>query len=76
MLTPTPMEMSSVPSGVTFTRIAVSYSHSLAFGSDGRAYAWGSNSSGQLGDGTTTTRNAPVPVDVSGLPAGTTFTQP
>ena len=36
--------------------------HSLAVGADGNAYAWGYNSSGQLGDGTTTSRTTPVMV--------------
>jgi alpha-tubulin suppressor-like RCC1 family protein len=36
--------------------------HSLALGSDGRVWAWGYNDRGQLGDGTTIARLAPVPV--------------
>jgi alpha-tubulin suppressor-like RCC1 family protein len=44
--------------------------HSLALRSDGSVVAWGSNSDGQLGDGTVTNRTTPVPVkDVGG--AGT-----
>jgi hypothetical protein len=39
--------------------------HSLALLNDGTVRAWGSNDSGQLGDGTTTNRSAPVLV--SGL---------
>ncbi len=39
--------------------------HSLAVKSDGTVWAWGSNSNGQLGDGTTTGRSTPV--QVSGL---------
>ncbi|MBI0089106.1 InlB B-repeat-containing protein, partial [Bifidobacterium sp. W8113] len=38
------------------------YGFSLAVGSDGNAYAWGDNSNGQLGDGTTTQQNTPVRV--------------
>jgi alpha-tubulin suppressor-like RCC1 family protein len=34
------------------TSVAAGLYHSLALGSDGRAYAWGSNDSGELGDGT------------------------
>lgn len=37
-------------------------SHSLALKSDGTVWTWGSNSDGQLGDGTDITRNTPVQV--------------
>jgi alpha-tubulin suppressor-like RCC1 family protein len=37
--------------------------------SAGKAYTWGNNSSGQLGDGTTA--DHPNPVEVTGFPAGT-----
>ena len=47
-------------SGVTITGISTSYTHSLAIDSTGRLWAWGLNSSGQLGDGTTTNRSTPV----------------
>jgi hypothetical protein len=36
--------------------------HSLGLTSTGIAYAWGANSTGQLGDGTTTSRSSPVTV--------------
>jgi len=39
--------------------------HSLAIKSDGSVWAWGFNSDGQLGDGTT--RNSSEPVQVIGL---------
>jgi alpha-tubulin suppressor-like RCC1 family protein len=59
------------PSGVTFTAVSAGGNFTVALGSDGAAYAWGSNSYGQLGDGTTTTATAPVAVQA---PAGVTFT--
>jgi alpha-tubulin suppressor-like RCC1 family protein len=40
-------------------------SHAVALKSDGTVWAWGSNSYGQLGDGTT--MNRMIPVQVSGL---------
>ena len=45
--------------------IAVQGSFNMALRADGTVYAWGSNTDGQLGDGTATTRPSPVPV--SGL---------
>lgn len=48
--------------------------HSLALKSDGTVWAWGNNSYGQLGDGTTTNRTTPVQVvglsDVVAIAAG------
>lgn len=49
-------------------QIAAGWYHSLALLSDGRVVAWGYNSCGQLGDGTTV--NRPYPVVVKG-PGGT-----
>ena len=49
-------------------QIASGYSHMLALGADGAMYAWGSNSRGQLGDGTSTQRNYPIRVVTTGTP--------
>ena len=47
--------------------VAAGATHTLALKSDGSVWAWGTNESGQLGDGTTTTRTRPVRVrDASG----------
>jgi alpha-tubulin suppressor-like RCC1 family protein len=51
--------------------------HFLALKADGTVWAWGSNARGQLGDGTTTDRDAPVQVpnltDVVEIAAGEDF---
>ena len=41
----------------------------------GQAYCWGSNSNGQLGDGSTSSTTSPVPVYTGGVLAGKTLTQ-
>ncbi|NIL42561.1 cell wall anchor protein [Salinispora arenicola] len=61
----------SLPSGTLVTAIAGGDGHSLALTSTGSVLAWGDNSDGQLGDGTTTDTTTPVAVD---LPTGTEVT--
>jgi alpha-tubulin suppressor-like RCC1 family protein len=52
------------------TAIAAGGSHSVAIRTDGTAWAWGNNVSGQVGDGTTTQRNVPTAVTaLSGVAA-------
>lgn len=45
------------------TALAAGQDHSLALLSNGTAMAWGSNADGQLGDGSTTSTDAPVTVN-------------
>jgi alpha-tubulin suppressor-like RCC1 family protein len=59
-----------MPQGVIATAVAAGVNHSLALDSTGQVWAWGANDSGQLGDGTTTTRTTPVKVSgLSGIKA-------
>ncbi|WP_229132989.1 RCC1 domain-containing protein [Bifidobacterium mizhiense] len=70
-----------LPADFTYLQVSAGYLHSLAVGSDGNAWAWGDNSSGRLGDGTTTSRYAPVRVKTPDrntypdLPADFTYLQ-
>ena len=57
----TPVQVSGL-TGIKITAIAAGVSHTVALKNNGTVLAWGLNSSGQLGDGSTTDRNTPVPV--------------
>ncbi|MFG2111457.1 Ig-like domain repeat protein [Streptomyces sp. NPDC048718] len=63
----TPVEI-QLPAGTKATKLAGGNGHSMALTSDGRIITWGSNTYGQLGDGTLTNRSTPG-VTVQ-LPAG------
>ena len=70
--TPVAVNMSGALAGKTVTAIAAGTSHSLALTSDGQVFAWGSNTFGELGDGTKTPCSTPVAVNTSGALAGKT----
>jgi alpha-tubulin suppressor-like RCC1 family protein len=70
---PVAVNSSGVLSGKTVVAINNGRFHSLALTSDGRLYAWGRNEEGQLGDGSTTNRNVPVAVNMTGALAGKTI---
>ncbi len=59
----------ALPSGVTPKAIAGSFDVAFAIGSDENLYAWGSGTSGELGNGTSGAFNSTTPVVVS-LPSG------
>jgi alpha-tubulin suppressor-like RCC1 family protein len=66
----TPVEV-ALPDDVDAVAVAAADYHSLAVASDGSAYAWGYNASGQLGDGTKQDSLAPVEVKLpEGVEAG------
>ncbi len=62
---PTPVAVAP-PSGqstaLAFTTLSVGFSHSCGLTEAGVIYCWGGNSSGQLGDGTTSDHSRPAPV--------------
>ncbi|HZI29560.1 MAG TPA: Ig-like domain-containing protein [Gemmatimonadaceae bacterium] len=51
-----------VNGGLSFTQLAGGGAHTCGLTSDGAAWCWGSNTNGQLGDGTLSARSSPVAV--------------
>jgi alpha-tubulin suppressor-like RCC1 family protein len=65
----TPVKV-TMPSGVAFRSITTGGDHSLALDATGRAWGWGHNVYGQLGNGTTRTSSTPLAVH---MPSGVAF---
>ena len=70
-----------LPKDFTYLQVSAGASHSLALGSDGNVYAWGDNTNGRLGNGTTSSQYTPVRVKTPDrntypdLPADFTYLQ-
>lgn len=60
-----------LPGGVTFTSISAGEWHTCARGSNGRAYCWGWDAQGQVGNGAASSADVPQPAEVT-LPVGVT----
>lgn len=71
---PVAVTTSGLLSGKTIRAISVGYSYTCAVASDSKAYCWGFNSSGELGNNSTTTSTTPAAVDTSGVLAGKSLT--
>jgi len=67
---PVSVTMTGVLAGKSITAIAAGNRHSLVLASDGTVAAWGLNTSGQLGDATTTQRTLPVAANQGNLSPG------
>ena len=72
---PVAVNTSGVLAGKTIKQISAGENHTCAIASDDRAYCWGSNKNGQLGNGSTANSNVPVAVNMFGALAGKTIKQ-
>ncbi|RLV47817.1 hypothetical protein D9V37_16980 [Nocardioides mangrovicus] len=72
-ITPTAVSLAHVTGSREFDSLSVATigSHVCAVTREGSAYCWGANTDGKLGDGTTTSQDAPVAVSVAGVPGVT-----
>ncbi|BDR54270.1 hypothetical protein KIMH_03810 [Bombiscardovia apis] len=55
-----------LPDTVRVLQVAAGSSHALALGSDHHVYAWGANTQGQVGNGTSTDQNTPIDLTNTG----------
>lgn len=73
-VSPVAVDTSNVLAGKTILSIAAGSSHTCAIASDYKAYCWGGDGNGQLGNGATTGNQvSPVAVDMSGVLNGMTI---
>ena len=57
-----PLDLNTFKQTSKYGQVALGYYHSAVIKSDKTLWTWGNNDNGQLGDGSTTTRNKPVKI--------------
>jgi alpha-tubulin suppressor-like RCC1 family protein len=67
---PVAIDTTNLSGGETFVSLSLGSGHSCGVTSLKNTFCWGLNSSGQLGDNTTTNSSLPIAVDLSNLAAG------
>lgn len=72
---PVAVNTSGVLNGKSISQIAAGGYFTLALSSDNQIYSWGSNGSGQLGNGNNNNSNVPVAVDQSVILSGKIISQ-
>ena len=72
---PVAVSTSGVLSGVTLTQISVGGLFACALASTGAVYCWGNDTSGQLGNNSTTNSGVPLAVSTAGVLSGAVITQ-
>ncbi|MCB0362151.1 MAG: hypothetical protein KDD35_05500, partial [Bdellovibrionales bacterium] len=73
---PVLVDTSALTAGSNFVAIKLGLSHSCGLASDGKAFCWGRDNNGQLGenaDGDNLDENIPVAIDISNLDPGSNF---
>jgi alpha-tubulin suppressor-like RCC1 family protein len=70
LLVPSALDMSGLPPGTKWSMIDAGNTHACGLTTEGKAYCWGSDSGGQVGNGAVTgNQPRPVAVNTSALPA-------
>jgi prepilin-type N-terminal cleavage/methylation domain-containing protein len=72
-LTPSPAAIAAYTGPKVWTQISAGLYHTCAVASNGKAYCWGNNGNGQLGNASNSQSNVPVAVNTSGVLSGKTI---
>ena len=65
----------AIPAGATIKQVSASHNGGCVLASNDKAYCWGANSYGHIGDGTEVSRTSPTAIVQGAIPAGVMIRQ-